>query len=148
MRDVTFLAREVRQHCPATVLFTLNSDLLYAYPDVNGATRGMIVITPYPLFNLEQLWTYAYGGANRVFSSRIRPRKASTTRPWLFFIRMESWSIMEGRWRSPRTHATEPHKPSLWVTAIGNEKTLPVALLGWKDEEQLHLFTGCSERGK
>ena len=48
VRDVTFLAQEVRQHCPATVLFTLNSDLLYAYPDVNSATRGMIIITPYP----------------------------------------------------------------------------------------------------
>jgi len=62
VRDVTFLAQEVRQHCPSTVLFTLNSDLLYAYPDVNSATRGMITFTPYPLFNLEQLWTYAYGG--------------------------------------------------------------------------------------
>ena len=52
------------KHCPATVLFTLNSDLLYAYPNVNTATRGMIIITPYPLFNLEQLWTYDYGGGN------------------------------------------------------------------------------------
>ena len=22
----------------------------------------MMIVTPYPLFNLEQLWTYAYGG--------------------------------------------------------------------------------------
>ena len=28
------------------------------------------------------------------------------------------------------------------MTAIGNEETLPVRLLEWEDDEQLHVFTG------
>ena len=135
VRDAIFLAREVRQHCPATVLFTLNSDLLYAYPDVNGATRGMIVITPYPLFNLEQLWTYAYGGGK----SRLQfPNQAAegVYNATLALLHQDGKLVDYGRPLavSAGAGAREPHKPSLWVTAIGNEQTLPVALLEWNDK--------------
>ena len=134
VRDVTFLAREVREHCPATVLFTLNSDLLYAYPDVNSATRGMIVITPYPLFNLEQLWTYAYGGGKSrlQFSNQAAEGVYNAT---LALLHQDGKLVDYGRPLAVPANAQppEPHKPSLWVTAIGNEKTLPVRLLGWKD---------------
>jgi len=135
VRDVTFLASEVRRHAPATILFTLNSDLLYAYPDVNGATRGMIVITPYPLFNLEQLWTYAYGGGKSrlQFSNQAAEGVYNAT---LALLLQDSKLVDYG---SPlalpaESQPTGPPKPSLWVTAIGNGETLPVGLLDWKDD--------------
>ncbi len=134
VRDLTFLAREVREHCPATVLFTLNSDLLYAYPDVNGATRGMVIITPYPLFNLEQLWTYAYGGGKSrlQFSNQAAEGVYNAT---LALLGQGGKLVDYGRPLAGPANAQPPeqHKPSLWVTAVGNEKTLPVRLLGWKD---------------
>jgi len=137
VRDVIFLAREVRQHCPATVLFTLNSDLLYANPNVNTATRGMIVITPYPLFNLEQLWTYDYGGGNSrlQFSSQAAEGVYNAT---LALLHQDGKMVDYGKPLAVSTNAPSPdrHKPSLWVTAIGNEKTLPVRLLGWKDDSK------------
>jgi hypothetical protein len=135
VRDVTFLAREVREHCPATVLFTLNSDLLYAYPDVNSATRGMIIITPYPLFNLEQLWTYAYGGGKSrlQFSNQAAEGVYNAT---LALLGQEGKLVDYGRPLAVRANAPPPeqHKPSLWVTAIGNGEALPVRILGWKDD--------------
>ena len=57
VRDTIFLAREVRQHSPSSVLFSLNADLLYAHPEASPNTRGMLIITPYPLFTLNQIWT-------------------------------------------------------------------------------------------
>jgi hypothetical protein len=135
VRDVIFLAREVRQHCPATVLFTLNSDLLYAQPEVNTVTRGMLVITPYPLFNLEQLWTYAYGGGK----SRLQFANQAAEGVYNATLALLGEDGKMVDYGTPLAVAAESqagalHKPSLWVTAIGNEKTLPVRLLPWNDE--------------
>lgn len=134
VRDVTFLARQVREHCPATVLFTLNSDLLYAVPGVNSATRGLVVITPYPLFNLEQLWTYAYGGGKSrlQFANQAAEGVYNAT---LALLQADAKMVDYGRplARAATTPSPDPRRPSLWVTAIGNEETVPIRLLGWKD---------------
>ncbi|MGO8815164.1 MAG: hypothetical protein ACLQVG_10980 [Terriglobia bacterium] len=148
VRDVTFLAREVRQHCPSTVLFTLNSDLLYAYPDVNSATRGMITFTPYPLFNLEQLWTYAYGGGKSrlQFSNQAAEGVYNAT---LALLGQDGKLVDYGKPLAVSANASlaEPHKPSLWVTAIGNEETLPVRLLRWKDDRDYTYSPAASKGG-
>ena len=134
VRDATFLAREVREHCPATVLFTLNSDLLYAYPDVNSATRGMIIVTPYPLFNLEQLWTYAYGGdkTRLQFANQAAEGVYNAT---LALLHQDERLVDYGTPLAARVNnqGAKQHKPSLWVTAIGSGEALPVRLMAWKD---------------
>jgi hypothetical protein len=134
VRDVTFLVREVREHCPATVLFTLNSDLLYAYPEVNTATRGMIIITPYPLFNLDQLWTYAFGGdiSRLQFSNQAAEGVYNAT---LALLGQDGKLVDYGKPLAVSANAQtpDPRQPSLWVTAIGNGKALPVRILDWKD---------------
>ena len=134
VRDATFLAREVRDHCPATVLFTLNSDLLYAYPDVNSSTRGMVIVTPYPLFNLEQLWTYAYGGGKTrlQFSNQAAEGVYNAT---LALLHQDGRLVDYGAPLAPpaNVQAVRVHKPSLWLTAIGSGETLPVRLLDWND---------------
>jgi hypothetical protein len=134
VRDTMFLAREVRQHCPATVLFTVNSDLLYAGPTVNDVTQGMLVFTPYPLFNLEQLWTYPYrGGETRLqFSSQAAEGVYNATLALLNRgeLMVDYGPVLPTPDRTPQP---ELRKPSLWVTAIGNGETLPVKLLPWQD---------------
>lgn len=149
VRDVTFLAEEVRKHCPATALFTLNSDLLYAYPDVNTATRGMIIITPYPLFNLDQLWTFAYGGGRSrlQFSNQAAEGVYNATLALLHQDRklVDYGSPLAG----PATaDLAGSAKPSLWVTAIGNEETLPVRLLAWEDHGNYTYAPASSDEGK
>ena len=140
VRDATFLAREVRDHCPATVLFTLNSDLLYAYPDVNSATRGMIIVTPYPLFNLEQLWTYGYGGGKTrlQFSNQASEGVYNAT---LALLHQDAKLVDYGTPLAAigNADAAKLHKPALWLTAIGagspsrsrhwNGKTMPTTLI-------------------
>jgi hypothetical protein len=144
IRDVTFLVREVRDHCPATALFAINSDLLYAYPDVNTATRGMMIITPYPLFNLEQLWTYGYGGgATRLqFSNQQAEGVYNAT---LALLHEDGRLVDYG---SPLATATARGalEPALWVTAIGNGETLPVKLLEWEDHSH-YIYAPASAGG-
>jgi hypothetical protein len=135
VRDATFLAREAREHCPATVLFTLNSDLLYAYPDVNSATRGMVIATPYPLFNLEQLWTYAYGGDKKrlQFANQAAEGVYNAT---LALLNQDSGMVDYGTPLAAPSNpqAIKQHKPALWLTAIGSGESLPIRLLDWKDD--------------
>ena len=137
VRDTMFLAREVRQHCPATVLFAVNSDLLYADPTVNDVTLGMLVFTPYPLFNLEQLWTYPYRGdeTRLQFSSQAAEGVYNATLALLNRgeLMVDYGPVLPTPDRTPRP---ELRKPSLWVTAIGNGETLPVKLLPWQDPKR------------
>ena len=57
VRDTMFLAQEVHEHDPSAVLFTVNPDVLYLHPEINPATRGMLIFSSYPLFNANQKWS-------------------------------------------------------------------------------------------
>ena len=56
-RDILFLARKIRENAANVTLFTFGADLLYTHPDYQRYLRGMLVITPYPLFPANQSWT-------------------------------------------------------------------------------------------
>jgi hypothetical protein len=134
IRDATFLAQQVKRRAPATVLFTFNSDLLYASPSVNRYTRGMLVITPYPLFNLEQLWTYPYRGTQSrlQFSSQAAEGVYNAT---MALLGQNAKMVDYGGplSRPGGAPSSTAHKPALWVTAIGNGEALPITLLRWED---------------
>ena len=148
VRDATFLVREVRQHCPATVLFAFNSDLLYAYPDVNDVTRGMLVFTPYPLFNLEQLWTYPYRGGETRLQFSSQPAEGVYNATLALLHRDDLMVDYGGPLPTPTTPQPGMHKPSFWVTAIGNGETLPVSLLRWDDRNGYMYSPQREEVGK
>jgi len=56
-RDELFLAQKVRQIVPDAQLFFLESELLFSHTEIAGEMRGALVVSRYPLFNLNQLWT-------------------------------------------------------------------------------------------
>jgi hypothetical protein len=64
-RDKLFLARQIAENVPNVLLFTTESDLLFAHPDYLSATRGMIVAAPYPLYAANQTWTAPFVAAGR-----------------------------------------------------------------------------------
>src|SRR5215470_2310212 len=62
-QDLIFLVHEIRKHCPNATIFTTSADLLYLHSESNLDFQGTLVITSYPLFGLNQLWTYPFEGA-------------------------------------------------------------------------------------
>ena len=138
VRDTIFLAREVREHSPSSVLFSLNADLLYAHPEANPNTRGMLVITPYPLFTLNQVWTNP---------SRERPRlqfqdqnSEGVYNAMLLLISgdgklLEYGVPFRGIPDAPKVSfpsqalADRFGRPPLWLTTVGRNGFWPVALL-------------------
>jgi len=68
VQDRIFLVREIRKHCPnATIFLMLNNDLLFLHSESNLDFQGALVVSPYPLFGLNQLWTYPFLGGRRRF---------------------------------------------------------------------------------
>jgi hypothetical protein len=58
VRDLIFLAHEIRKQFPNSVLFTFGADLLYLHTDVNPDLQGMLLFSTYPLFSMNQVWTH------------------------------------------------------------------------------------------
>ena len=60
--DRIFLVKEIRKRCPNVTIFMTSADLLYLHPDNKLDFHGTRVISSYPLFALNQLWTYPFDG--------------------------------------------------------------------------------------
>jgi hypothetical protein len=61
--DRLFLSHMIRTYCPDTRIIQLNgNDLLYVHPDVNSDLLGSITLSTYPLFDMNQIWTYPFSG--------------------------------------------------------------------------------------
>lgn len=56
-RDELFLAGKIKQIVPDVQLFLMDSDLLFSHTSLAKEMRGALVVSRYPLFNLNQLWT-------------------------------------------------------------------------------------------
>ena len=56
-RDVLFLARKIREAGATVTLFTFGTDILFTHPDYERYLRGLLVVSSYPLFAVNQAWT-------------------------------------------------------------------------------------------
>jgi len=136
VRDVIFLAREIREHSPSTVIFTLNGDLLFAHPEANPNTRGLLVVTPYPLFALNQLWMSP--------TNPDDPDKTKRGSRRILFPDQGSEGVYNAmlsllgndkdaellEYGSPFESGTpgDPRVPPLWIVAVGRDGFWPVAI--------------------
>ena len=57
IRDTMFLAEEVHEHSPGSILYTYNTELLYLHNEINSSMRGMLMVGTYPLALSNQLWS-------------------------------------------------------------------------------------------
>ena len=76
-RDTLFLAQQLRRQAPDALLFTSENDLIFAHPSATPFTRGMLVVSSYPLYSRNQALT---GEDTRIeFPAMLR--KGLTTPP-------------------------------------------------------------------
>lgn len=151
-RDILFLARKIREARANVILFTLGADILYAHPDYQRYLRGMLIVTPYPLFPLNQEWTGA--GAKRIaFSgsseegiynavSLILVDFATTSGPPSKRT-LSDVEIIE--YDAPLRPALE--RPPVWITAVGRGGFWPVAFeRNYNDGGYVRRFPGQEPR--
>ncbi len=128
VRDRIFLAHEIREHCSNAVLFTFSSDVLYLHPDANLDLRGMLVVTPYPLFSLNQLWSYPFGGdrGRLQFPNHSSQGVYNAT---LALLGRSGEMLEYGPPFENNLPSTRETRPALWVTVVGRDHLWPVRLL-------------------
>jgi len=124
-RDTMFLAQEVREHNPEAVLFTLNPDLLYLHPQINTATRGMLVFSSYPLFNSNQLWSFPNPTSVRLqFPDQGAEGAYNAT---LALLDARDLLVEYGvPFIIPTKDACCPTWPPLWITVVGRDGLWPL----------------------
>ncbi len=133
VQDRIFLLREARAHCPNLSLFTLSSDILYLHPEASPEFRGMLVVSPYPLFNPNQLWTYPFIG-NRQRLQFSLPNSLGTYNATLALLRYERALLEYG---SPfNLTSINNRKPALWVSVVGRDRLWPIKTLPLQDPQE------------
>jgi hypothetical protein len=140
VRDVIFLAREIREHCPETIIFAFNPDLLFLHPEENASLRGMLLVGSYPLFSFNQLWSPPYYAADMPGDQSPRARfqfpdqgSQGIYEATLAFLGPESEKQMlefglpfEDVSQNPKPTADGRIRPPLWITVVGRDRMWPV----------------------
>jgi hypothetical protein len=134
VQDQIFLVRELRKHCPNAVIFMFSGDLLYLHSEANLDFQGSLVISPYPLFNLNQYWSYPFNGDK----GRLQFSSHGTQGIYnaLLALMNEPEGMVEyGRpfdtGRSPTENSEyHIHQPVYWLSIIGRNSIWPVKILG------------------
>jgi hypothetical protein len=123
VRDTIFLAQEVRDHCPSTVLFTFNPDLLFLHPEVNSSLRGMLLVTSYPLFNTNLLWSPPHPPHAQSHLLTQFPDQGSegTYNATLALLLHDEQMLEYGLPFEPAATL-----PPLWITVVGRNQMWPL----------------------
>jgi hypothetical protein len=148
-QDTIFLTQEIRSHSPSTVVFTLTSDLIFTHAQANPSTEGLLVMAPYPLFTLNQVWSAPFAGAQ----VRVQfPNEASegVYNATLALLDRRD-QMLEYGLPFVRGSDQKVRHPALWVTAVGRHGPLPVSMLKWDDPAKYSVdaaATGVQQRGQ
>ncbi len=123
IRDQIFLARTIRKRAPNTVLFVFGADLLYLHSDVNMDFEGMLLVSTYPLFSMNQVWTRPSEGR----TSRLQfPNHFSQG---VYNAIVELIGRANKRLEYGMPFSPQAQGPALWLSAVGKNDLWPIRVL-------------------
>ena len=148
-QDRIFLVHEIRKHCPNAMIFMFTTDLLYLHSESNLDFQGVLVISPYPLFGLNQFWTYPFEGGQRrtQFSSHNAQGYYNAT---LALLCREDRMLEYGLPFNEYKDGQARH-PALWLGIVGRNGIWPVKTFDISPGETSHTLSlpnkSCSSAG-
>ncbi len=137
--DNIFLIRFLRTHCPDLRMITFESDLLYVRAATEFPATGVVLVTTYPLFLQNQVWT-GYGSSE----DRVQFVSMGSEGTYNAFrsILMDSAGGVPAGGDRPLDYQVpfEPHtrKPPVWLTVTTPNGYWPLAVLGDDDGKGNH----------
>ncbi len=126
VQDKLFLARQIRAYSPDVVLFTFESDILYTHPEARSYLKGMMVVSPYPLFTRNQQWSYPFRGLRQrlQFASDADQGVYNATVALLGYPEQ----LIEYSQAAPGVDKPLS-RPAIWISAVGNDTLFPLAFI-------------------
>src|SRR5262245_3492408 len=133
-QDRIFLVHEIRKRCPNATIFMQSADLLYLHSESNLDFQGALVITSYPLFGLNQLWTYPFEGDQRR-AQFPTPTEQGIFNAALALLDKTDRMLEYGR-PFKKYNVNEMRCPALWLGIVGRNGIWPVKTFDIKPEEK------------
>lgn len=149
VRDQIFLIGQLRRECPNVVVFTHGADLLLAHPENLAETRGVVVVSSYPLYPAAQEWAKwttksppdrrrvpfasaaAEGTYNAVLIQCDQPDRVLDYRP------------PPNPDRPPEATVSTQNRPAVWVMTVADDGALvPLAFFANYKSDIVYPVTG------
>jgi hypothetical protein len=131
--DRVFLAQQIRDSCPDTSVFLFRSDLMYLHSDFNADLRGDVVLSTYPLFAANRLWTYPFTGT---LERHQYPNEGAEGVFNAALALLDKSDLMED-FGAP--FARKPLKPVLWASIVGKDDLWPLGYYSLPEPDHLSL---------
>lgn len=136
VRDTIFLAQQLRQHAPSTVLFTFSSDMLFLHPEINSAVRGMFVVSSYPLNNSNQLWSssapipsrlqFSDDGSEGVYNAALSLLSLQQPASEPHSAREKMLELSLPFLGAHPSSSSPPVVPPVWISVVGRDRFWPI----------------------
>jgi hypothetical protein len=126
--DTIFLAREVRDLIPSVMLISLNASVLFVHSAVNPQLHGVFVVSGYPLFSANQVWSNPFRGAQR------RVQFPSDTAEGAYNATLALLGGDKEMLDYGDPFIADARIPQLWVSVIGSGGVWPLATIPIKDD--------------
>ena len=127
--DTVFISWYLRRSCPDIRLFLLDSDLLLVEASHTLPFDGILAVTTYPLFSLNQAWVAPPSNTRQrmVFASRYAEGTYNAFRAQVLEQRSKGTTPPLVEYAPPG----EPggSKPPIWLTVVSRTGFWPVAVL-------------------
>lgn len=124
VEDKLFLAYQIHTYSPDVVLFTFESDILYTHPDARSYLKGMLVISPYPLFTRNQQWTYPFHG----WQQRLQFASDADQGVYNATVALLGRPDQLIEYSQPSFGIKPQYRPPIWISAVGNDTLSPLAM--------------------
>lgn len=123
-QDTVFLAEQVRKFAPDVVLFTFSSDIIYTHPELRSALKGMLVVTPYPLFTRNQQWSYPFHG----YTHRIQFSKDVDQGVYNAMVALLDRPDLMIEYSQPvgSEDKIPQQRPPVWLSVVGIDQLFPL----------------------
>jgi hypothetical protein len=136
IEDLIFLTRQIRLWCADVVVFTTLSDRRFLHTDVNSDLNGMLVFSPYPIFNMNQLWSSSSSSFNKRINKIIQFPSDDAEGEYNATLKLLDASDPYPRapeednlldYGPPFSDTRLSTSPALWVSVVGHDAIWPLA---------------------
>jgi len=135
--DNIFLIRFLRTHCPDLRIITFESDLLYVRATTEFPATGVILVTTYPLFLQNQVWSSFSPSENRVpFDSMGSEGTYNALRSLLMLSANAPPGDRDLPFEYGGPFESGARRPPVWLTVTTPNGYWPLAVLGDNDLTQ------------
>jgi len=141
--DNIFLIRFLRTHCPDLRIITFESDLLYVRAATEYPATGVVLVTTYPLFLQNQIWSAYDSSENRVPFDSMASEGTYNALLSILMLSAQTPNSKAGTaplagkedlpldYRGP--FESQTRKPPVWLTVATPAGYWPLAVLGDND---------------